>query len=55
LGGKTSKYLLDGYLGIDKNQIKKLKKVNSRWVTILKTYPMMCLSENEAWIINSTD
>lgn len=55
LGGKTSKYLLDGYLGIDKNQIKRLKKVNSRWVTILKTYPMMCLSDNEAWIINSTD
>lgn len=55
LGGKTSKYLLDGYLGLDKEQIKKLKKVNSRWVTILKTYPQMCISEREAWVINPTE
>ena len=51
LGGKTSKYLLDGYVGLDKAQIKKLKSVNSRWVTILKTYPQVCLSEKEAWVI----
>jgi hypothetical protein len=55
LGGKTSKYLLDGYVGMDKDQIKKLKKVNSRWVTILKTYPQMVLSEKEAYVLNPTE
>jgi hypothetical protein len=53
LGGKTSKYLLDQYLGMDKEQIKKLKKVNSRWVTILKTYPQCIISEKCAWVINN--
>ena len=52
LGGKTAKYLLDSYLGVDKDQIKRIKKVNSRWVTILKTYPQMCLSEKCAWVLN---
>ena len=55
LGGKTSKYLLDGYVGMDKDQIKKLKKVNSRWVTILKTYPQMVISEKEAYVLNPTE
>jgi hypothetical protein len=55
LGGKTSKYLLDGYIGMDKDQIKKLKKVNSRWVTILKTYPQMVISEKEAYVLNPTE
>ena len=55
LGGKTSKYLLDGYVGMDKDQIKKLKKVTSRWVTILKTYPQMVISEKEAYVLNPTE
>ena len=52
LGGKTSKYLLEGYLGLDPTQIRRIKSAPSRWVTILKTYPQICLSESEAWVIN---
>jgi hypothetical protein len=52
LGGKTSKYLLDGYLGLSPEQIRKIKSSPSRWVTICKTYPQICLSEKEAWVIN---
>jgi len=52
LGGKTAKYLLDSYLGVDKDQIKRIKRANSRWVTILKTYPQVCLSEKCAWVLN---
>jgi hypothetical protein len=40
---------------MDKDQIKKLKKVNSRWVTILKTYPQMVISEKEAYVLNPTE
>jgi hypothetical protein len=50
MSGKSSKYLLDTYLGLDKNQIKKLKQMKSRAITIMKTYPMILVSENE--IIN---
>ena len=52
MGGKSAKYLLDQYLGLDKNQIKKLKNMNSRAVTILRTYPMTLVSENEIISLN---
>jgi Cdc6-like AAA superfamily ATPase len=55
LGGRSLKYLLDQYLGLDKHQIKKLKKLKSRWVTIIKGYPMVVLSEKECYILNSND
>lgn len=47
LGGKTSKYFLDQYLGLDKDEIKKVKGISGRWITICKTYPMVFFSENE--------
>jgi hypothetical protein len=52
LSGKSSRYLLDNYLGLDPGQIRRIKTCPSRWVTVLKTYPQMCLSEKEAWCIN---
>jgi hypothetical protein len=52
LGGKTSKYLLDGYLGLGPEQIRRIKNCPSRWITICKSYPQMCLSEKEAWVVN---
>ena len=50
-GGKTLKYLLDQYLGFDKDEIKKLKTLTGRWVTIVKSYPMCVLSEKEAFML----
>ena len=56
LGGRSLKYLLSDYLGMDKQEIKKIKKLPSRWVTINKTYPKCVTSEKEAYIIdNSVD
>lgn len=52
LGGRSLKYLLEQYLGLDKNQIKRVKSVDSRWVTIIKSYPMVCLSEQETFVLN---
>jgi hypothetical protein len=43
--GKSSKYLLDNYFGLDKNQIKKIKSVDSRHIAILRSYPMIIQSE----------
>lgn len=48
-GGKTLRYLLDQYLGLSKEEITKLKKLEGRWITIVKSYPMIVLSEKEAF------
>jgi hypothetical protein len=45
MGGKSSKYLLDGYLGLDKRQIAEIKKMKTRWVTVMKTYPQIILTQ----------
>jgi hypothetical protein len=55
LGGKAMKYLLDNYFGLDKDQISKIKKLNSRWVTIQKGFPMVVLSDKECFILNNHD
>lgn len=46
-GGKMLKYLLDQYLGLDKDEIKRLKNLDGRWATIVKSYPMVVMSEKE--------
>jgi hypothetical protein len=51
MGGKTSKYLLDQYLGFDKDEIKRLKGIKGRWATICKSYPMVVLTETEAFLL----
>lgn len=58
LGGRTMKYLLENYFGLDKDQIKKIKKIGtttSRWITILKTYPMIVLYQKGAYVLNQED
>jgi hypothetical protein len=52
LGGRSLKYLLEGYLGLDKAQIKKIKGLKSRWVSVLKTYPQVVISEKEAYLVS---
>jgi hypothetical protein len=48
-GGKVLRYLLDQYLGLSKEEIMKLKKLDSRWITVVKSYPMIVLSEKEVF------
>jgi len=53
VGGRNLKYMLDSYMGLDKEQIKRIKKLNSRWITIQKTYPKVILSEKECYILKN--
>ena len=53
VGGRNLKYMLDSYLGLDKEQIKKIKKLNSRWTTVVKTYPKVILSEKDCYILRN--
>jgi hypothetical protein len=55
MGGKMSKYLLENYLGLDKEEIKRIKNVkDSRYVTIVKSYPMVFFSNKEVWCRTNT-
>ena len=56
LGNKSLKYLLDSYFGLDKNQIKKVKKLKGgRSVTILKTYPMVVMNDKHLFTLNTDE
>lgn len=45
-------YLLKNYIGLNKNSIKDILSLSSRWITILKGYPQTCFYEKGAFIIN---
>jgi hypothetical protein len=51
MGGRTLNYLLEEYLGLDKNQVKKVKDVKSRAITILKMYPQVVLGEKDLFLL----
>lgn len=44
-------YLLNKYVGMDKDQIKHLKKLQSRWVLIHKNFPNYVISERNAYLL----
>ena len=51
-GSRALKYLLDNYLGMDKKQIDKLKKMKSRAISVIRGYPMVVLAEKEAFLLH---
>jgi ABC-type dipeptide/oligopeptide/nickel transport system ATPase component len=55
LGTRVLKYVLDQYLGQDKATIKKITKLESRWISIIKTYPQICLYETGGFVLNTHD
>lgn len=50
-GNRALKYLLDAYLGLDKKQIERIKKLEGRMITVCKTYPKLVLSEKELYVL----
>ena len=49
-GNRALKYLLDNYLGLDKKQIDRIKKLNSRAVSIIRGFPMVIVSEKSVFL-----
>lgn len=45
-------YLLNTHVGMTKEDIKKMKKLNSRWVLIHKNFPQYMLSQHNCKILN---
>jgi len=44
-------YVLKNYVGMDKNDVKKLKQLG-RWIMIHKMYPQYVLSQQNAYLLN---
>lgn len=48
-------YLLTDYIGLDKDDIKRIKKSKSRWATIFKNYPQVAMTENSIFKVGEED
>ena len=53
--GNKIRYLLENYVGVDKKQITKFKRMNTRVVTIIKNYPQVYMTQNEIGLLNDED
>jgi hypothetical protein len=50
--GVGLKRLLCDYLGLDINDIKKIKKMNTRWATVFKQYPNFIMTERSCFTLD---
>jgi len=57
LGKRTSQYLLENLFGFDKDDIKKIRKIGtkSRWVSVIKSFPLIVLYDKGAYVVNRED
>lgn len=53
MSARSLKYLLESYMGMDKNEIKKIKELAGRSVTFVKTFPKCVVSDKEVYIMTS--
>jgi hypothetical protein len=51
-GSKALGYLLETHLGLDKEQILRVRKCNSRWCCLYKNAGQYCITESEAYLLN---
>jgi hypothetical protein len=51
----TLKRLLTEIIGLDKEDIIKIKKMKTRWCTIFKNYPQIAMTEKDMWILAEGD
>lgn len=53
MGGRMMKYLCENYLGLDKKEIDHLKRIPSRSITVMKTYPKVVLGDKDVFLLSS--
>ena len=54
-GNRMLKYLCENYLGLDKKEIEYLKKIPSRSITAMKTYPKTILGDKDVFLLSYLD
>jgi hypothetical protein len=47
--------MLTEYVGFDKDDIKMIKKMKTRWCCIYKNYPQVVMTEKDIWILADQD
>jgi hypothetical protein len=52
---RGTNYLLENYLGLDTKEIKKIKKLESRWASVFKHYPNCVLTERNLFMLADLD
>lgn len=52
-GGRTLKYLLNGYFGMSNKQVDDLKKIQTRWVCIIKGFPLLVAYQKGIYCLNN--
>lgn len=52
---KSTNYVLENYIGIDKNDIKKIKSTKSRWACVYKNYPQVVITEKKVFMLAEMD
>jgi len=55
LGNRSLKYLLEGSFGFSTKQINNIRKIDSRWYTIFKTFPLVVMHQKGAYVVEKTD
>ena len=53
MGGRMMKYLCEGYLGLEKKEVDKIKKIPSRSITIIKSYPKVVLGDKDIFLLSA--
>lgn len=51
----TLNRLLTEIIGLDKEDVIKIKKLKTRWATIFKNYPQIAMTEKDMWVLAEDD
>jgi len=51
----TLNRLLTEIIGLDKEDVSKIKKLKTRWATVFKNYPQIAMTEKDIWILAEDD
>ena len=54
-GSGALKYLLNNYLGLDSKQIKEIRKMKSRAVSVVRGYPVVILTDKSSLLAHEMD
>lgn len=54
-GGRGTKYFLENYAGLSLKEMRKIKKMKTRWATIFKVYPMCVMTEKDLFTFDDLE
>lgn len=55
IGNRSLKYLLESSFGLSTKQINDIMKIDSRWYTIFKTFPLVVMHQKGAFVVKKKD